>query len=432
MPVRNTQRIGLSYGGVAAIRQMVLWRQLRVPSVAILLVAIGLSLVRARDQPGVDVSVGNTTATVVPGDVALAVLFVVAIVALVRAGLPRRMWLAFAGGAVFVVLVLATAAANGAAAFVAAGKLSELAVLALGAALVVRTTDRLEAVVDVLLAFTVAADAIGVVKFVTGGGGRQSSFLGEHDFAALATLPLLYGFVLAFENRRRGRAALAIVAGSIGCILGAALASLLGLYLGALVLVVLLAARRRVTLPPLALLVTVVGIVTAGTLTIRAGDLGFIQSWFGKAPSRPGQYAASWSQRLIYTYIGGRVFLAHPLLGVGWYPELPPKEFDRFLPAARRRFSDQPARYFPPPSRPLIPQQTFDEIAAELGLAGSAAFVVLLIGAGRAAARAALGAAWLAVAVGAIAGEALYGGTPLTATFWLVVGVCLAIGTWFR
>ena len=44
--------------------------------------------------------------------------------------------------------------------------------------------------------------------------------------------------------------------------------------------------------------------MTVGTLVIRAGDLGFLQSWFGKPESRPGQYAASWSQRLVYAYVG--------------------------------------------------------------------------------------------------------------------------------
>ncbi|HZU20816.1 MAG TPA: O-antigen ligase family protein [Gaiellaceae bacterium] len=416
---------------MAAIRQMVLWRQLRVPAAAILLVAIAFSLVRARDQPDVAVSVGNTSAHVVPGDIALFLVFVVVLVTLVcRGGLPRAMRVAFAGGVAFLVLVLATAAANGAGALVAAGKMAELAVLAAGAALLARAEDVLEAIVDVLLLFTLVADAIGLVKFVTGGGGRQSAFLGEHDFAALAALPLLYGYVLAFAGRRPRRAALAIVAGAVGCTLGAALASLLGLYLGAAALVLLAALRGFLRLRPLVVVAVTLAAVTGGTVAIRGGELSFLQSWFGKPPSRPGQYAASWSQRLIYTYVDGRVFLDHPVLGTGWYPDLPPREFDRYLSAAHRRFSDQPANYFPPPDRPLNPQQTFDQIPAELGVVGSAAFLVLLAGAVRVAARAPLGAAWLGAGIGAIAGEALYGGTPLTATFWLAVGVALAAGTW--
>jgi len=110
-------------------------------------------------------------------------------------------------------------------------KVVELAALALGAALLVRTRAQLEAIVDVLVLFTIAADAVGVVQFLGGGGGRQASFLGEHDFAALATLPLLYGLALLPDGLRGRRAWLAIGAGALGCILGAALASLLGFYL---------------------------------------------------------------------------------------------------------------------------------------------------------------------------------------------------------
>jgi hypothetical protein len=135
-------------------------------------------------------------------------------------------------------------------------------------------------------------------------------------------------------------------------------------------------------------------------------------------------------------YVGGRVFLAHPLFGTGWYGELPPSTFARYLPDARRRFPDQPARYFPPASKPYIPQQTWDQILYELGLAGGAAMLALLVLLGRAAARVArrwidalspLPAAWLAAAIGALAGEGFFGGTPLAATFWLVAGVVLAV-----
>src|SRR5258705_11524447 len=121
---------------------------------------------------------------------------------------------------------------------------------------------------------------------------------------------------------------------------------------------------------------------------MRSGDVGFLQSWFDKPASRPGQYASSWSQRLIYTYVGGRIFLAHPLFGTGWWGNLPPKEFDEYLPAARRRFADQPATYFPPSDKPYIPQQTYDELLYELGAVGGVLFLALLVPLGRAAARA--------------------------------------------
>ncbi len=313
-------------------------------------------------------------------------------------------------------------------------KLVELSALTLGAIAVVRSERSLEAVVDLLLLFTLAADAVGVVQFIHGGGGRQASFLGEHDFAALATLPLLYGLVLLFERRRYSRAVLAITAGAVGCILGAALASLVGLYLGAAVLVALAVIRRNFDPVALGATAVTVAIVTAGTLVIRAGALGFLQSWFGKPPSRPGQYAASWSQRLIYAYVGGRVFFAHPLLGTGWYPDLPPKEYTVYLPAAKRRFSDQPVNYFPPADGTFIPQQAYDQVLYELGILGGAALLVFLIALGRACVSAGRGlrglaelpAVWLAATIGALAGEGLFGGTPLAATFWLIAGIVLA------
>jgi hypothetical protein len=415
---------------------MVVWRELRSPPTGLLLVTLSLCLVRARDQPSLDITLGNTVASLVPGDALLLALAVVAVAALLRQGLERDTWLPLGAGAGFCALLLATAAANGTTALVAGTRLVELAALGLGAAVLIRTRRQVEAVVDVVLLFTIVADAIGLVKFVTGGGGRQASFLGEHDFAALATLPLVYGLALVLGRDRYLRAGVAIVAGGIGCVLGAALASLIGLYLGAAALLVLVALRRRLDWRGLVVTAAVVGAVTAGTLTIRAGELGFLQSWFGKPPSRPGQYAASWSQRLIYAYIGGRVFLAHPIAGTGWYGLLPPEQFDRYLPAARRRFADQPANYFPPPDRPFIPQQTYDQVLYELGVLGGSLLLLLLAGLVRAAVRAErraheaarmLPAAWLGAAVGALAGEGLFGGTPLAALFWLVAGLALAL-----
>ncbi len=358
---------------------MALWPQLRSPRFALLALTLAFCLVRARDQPGVDITLGGTVVTVVPGDLLLAALAVTSIAVLARRGVERETWGALAAAVVFCALVLGTAAFNGTAALVSAVKLVELSALGLGAFALTRSRPRLEALVDILLLFTIAADLVGLVKFVEGGGGRQASFLGEHDFAALATLPLVYGLARSYERRPDARAWIAIVAGAAGCILGAAVASLAGLYVGALVLVVGTALRRRANLRALGITVVVVGIVTAGTLSIRAGDLGFLQQWFGKPPTRPGQYAASWSQRLIYVYVGGRIFLAQPVLGTGWYGDLPPKEFVAYLPAARRRFADQPANYFPPADRSFIPQQTWDQILYELGAAGALAMLALLV-----------------------------------------------------
>jgi hypothetical protein len=422
---------------VAALRQTELWRQLlRSPAFALYLVAVALCLVRARDQPSVDVGIGGTTVSIVLADIAVLLVAIVSLVILVRTRDAGAPWVV-AAAAAFCAILLATAAANGMDAFVSAAKFVELAALGLGGLVLVRTRGRLDALVDLLIVFTLVADVVALVEFVRAGGGRQASFLGEHDFAALATLPLVYGLASLFDRRASGRrAAAAIVVGAIGVSLGAALASLVGLYLGVVVLFVVVVSRHALQARATVVTVVVVAAVTTATLLLRSGDLGFIQQWFGKPPQRPGQYAASWSQRLIYVYIGGRVFLDHPVLGTGWWGELPEREFVRYLPDARRRFSDQPRRYFPPATRRFIPQQAYDQVLYELGLVGAAAFAAFLVALGArcvAAARhvrgwlAYLPAVWLAATVGAIAGEGFFGGTPLAAVFWLSAGVVAAI-----
>jgi hypothetical protein len=185
--------------------------------------------------------------------------------------------------------------------------------------------------------------------------------------------------------------------------------------------------------------------VTAGTLGLRSGELGFLQSWFGPPPETPGQYAASWSHRLVYAYIGGRVFLDNPLVGTGWEGELPPPDYTQYLADARERFDDQPPHYFPPEDDTFIPQQTYDQVLMQLGLLGAAVFLVLgtltvrrsLAAArhwrrGRFEEQASIPVGWVAAIGGALAGAALFGGSPLAALFWLTIGVAAAAPTLAR
>jgi O-antigen ligase len=261
--------------------------------------------------------------------------------------------------------------------------------------------------------------------------------MGEHDLAALGTLVAAVG--LARVHARNGfpgaLGATGLVLGVVAAILGASLASVLGIYLVSIA--ILATALRRRELRRLGVVVTlaVALITTGGTLAMRHGELGFLQSWFGAPPERPGEYAASWSQRLIYTYVGGRVFLDRPWLGTGWHGLLPPEEFAQYLPDARARFPDQPPHYFPAADRDFIPQQAYDQVLFQLGLAGGALFLVLLAAAAWRAAVATrrrgtdaayLPAAWLAALAGALAGAALFGGAPLTALFWLTLGLVAA------
>lgn len=406
------------------------------PSFSIFLVTVVLCLLRARNLPSAEVGVAGTDVGVGPADLALAVTAVLAVVRLrSRATLPSPHLLIVAG--TFAALVFLSSLWNGADAVVASTKLVELAALTLGAAAFVDRLERLQALIAVVVGFATVAVSWGIVGFLTADQGRQGSFVGEHDLAAVATMALAIGLVRLHAGRGNpGLVALAgLLTGVVGVVLGASLASLLGVYFVAAVILVIALRRGDFRLPALLATLAVAAVATAGTLALRQGDLGFLQSWFGPPAETPGQYAASWSQRLIYTYVGGRVFLDQPVLGTGWYGELPPEEFAQYLPDARERFSDQPPHYFPPADTGFIPQQTYDQVLFELGLVGACVFGALALLAGLRAAAATrrrwpdaayVPAAWLASLGAALAGAALFGGSPLSAIFWLTLGVVAA------
>ena len=405
-------------------------------SFSIFLVTVVLCLFRARELPALEFGVAGTSLELNPADIGLLLTGALALLRFrARGNVPSPALLGAAGA--FAALVLLSSLLNGADAVVAAGKLIELGALTLGAAAFLETRRRLQALLGVIVGFATVATAWGLIGFLTSDRGRQGSFIGEHDLAALAILALAVG--LARLHARRGYpgalALVGIVTGVVGVVLGASLASLLGVYFAAAVILVVSLRRGNLRWTAALLTLAVAGVASAGTLALRQGDLGFLQSWFGPPPETPGEYASSWSQRLIFTYIGGRIFLDQPVLGTGWHGLLPPEEFARYLPDARERFSDQPPHYFPPGNEPFVPQQVYDQVLYELGLVGAAFFLVL---AGFAAWRAAVAtrrrspsaayvpASWLASLAGALAGAALFGGSPLTALFWLTLGVVAA------
>lgn len=431
------------------LRQEGIWRAARDVPFIVLCVAVVLSLVRSTSQPSVDLSVGGTDVTVVPTDAALLALGVLCAVRLLGSrSLPRPARAVTFAALAFSVWLLVSAIANGFDAVVGAAKLLEYGLLGLGAVLFVQRRAQLWLLVGLLVAMTAVATLFGVLQFfdaplVGGGapGGRQPSFVGEHDLALLATISLALGLATLYAPRHRlGMLPLvAIVAGVVGVILGAALAGLVGLYLAIAAVVVLALLRHAVTRRALGVTALVIVVVTAGVLSLRSGDLGSVLRYTGveEHEEQAGAYAASWSQRLVYVYVGGRMFLASPIVGTGWYGEIPAREYRDFLPDAYERFPGQPRSYFPPPDGEYTPQQTYDQVLYELGAVGALLFLTLGVLAiltawrvGRAWPRGDIDEAacylplsWLGALVGGLAGAALFGGIPFAAIFWLTLGV---------
>jgi len=419
-----------------SLRPRPLGRSAGDPSFSIFLVTVVLCLFRARDLPALELGIAGTDIAINPADVGLLLTGGLALQRLrASARVPSSALLGAAGA--FAGLVFLSSLPNGADAVVAAGKLVELGALTLGAAAFLESRRRLQGLLIVIVGFGAVATTWGLIGFLTSDRGRQASFVGEHDLAAVATIGLAVG--LARLHARRGNpgvlALIGIVAGVVGVVLGASLASLLGVYFAAAVILVVALRRGDLRWTAALLTLAVAGVASAGTLALRQGDLGFLQSWFGPPPDTPGEYASSWSQRLIFTYIGGRIFLDQPVLGTGWHGLLPPEEFARYVPDARTRFPDQPPHYFPETDAPFIPQQTYDQVLFQLGLVGVAIFLALALVAVRTAAATArrrwadaayLPSALLGSLAGAIAGAALFGGSPLTALFWLTLGLVAA------
>ena len=187
---------------------------------AVLELTTALALVRTTDQPTAGFGLSGTTVDVAPSDVALAALGII-LITVCRRELSRRLPsqhpVLVAAAAAFCLWLLATAFVNGATAVVSAVKVVEYAVLGAGVLTLVDGDDRMGSLLDLLLAMTIVADIVGLYHYVTDGAGRVDSFLGTHDFAALATLPLLTllaGFFAPHRWSRRTQIVAGVAIGS--------------------------------------------------------------------------------------------------------------------------------------------------------------------------------------------------------------------------
>ena len=421
-------------------------RPYRDPLTIAFLVTLLISLIRAPDQPTVSVDIGSTNVSVDPSDIALVLLGIWLAVRIVRRrDLPRPSLPVLFAGALFALWIMATAAGNGAGAFVAAGKFVELGVLTVATVYVLERRENIWPLLVALVGMNVAADISALSTFVHNFNARQPSFLGEHDLAALSTMTLSVWFAHLYcgDERHKHLSRAAGVVGVIGVTLGAALASLIGVYLAVAALAAVAIARGQFRRSTFVVTLLVAAAITGAVLNLRSDNLGFLRAWFGTNLTSAAKHPepGAWSQRLIYAYIGGKVFVANPVLGTGWYPELPPSEYARFLPAARLRFPNQPARYFPPANGKFIPQMAYDQVLYELGLVGAVVFVLLLVTTVRDSARSGrspalaeqeplapyLAPAWTASIIGVLAGIAFFGGATVSVLFWLTIGAAAAL-----
>jgi hypothetical protein len=330
---------------------------------------------------------------------------------------------------------------------VSAGEFCEYALLAPAVPILLRRrTDGLLAL-GTFVAWTAVATGVAVVQWAGwsglggwGQGHRQPSFLGTHDLTALAGATLGIGLVAILwgvrGSLRRG-AWLALVTGIVGFMLGGATAGVIGLVPAVVVAAVIAARRGLLTRRALATGLAAVAIASLGVVALRAGDFGQFFRFLGvrQAQSSTATNVQTYSQRTLLAYIGARIWIHHPVAGVGWGGSTEPSAFARELPAAHARFPHVAALAFPSAQHAYGVQILYVQVLADLGIVGFVLMIALFGAAAAVGTRTArrapsaaafavtLGLFGLLLAAGLWSAVGLIAGLPLDAATWLSLGL---------
>jgi hypothetical protein len=396
-------------------------------------------------QPGVTLDVGSTRVGIELSDVAVAAVVAAAIWAARRDGRARLrpglpLWIAAGALAAWVLaatlygpLVLDPypVVEN----LVTAATFVEYALLAVAVPLLVRRRDDLRTPLLVLVAWSALASVVGLAQFLGAdvfdawnAGLRQPAFLGHNDFAALSGAAYTLGLAALVRGGvpvDRRVAWSAVASGAVGLVLSAAIAAVIGMALAIAALAVLgRSAPKRVGL---AAALSVV--VAAGVLVLRSGDVADFLRFAQDESAANAADVETYSQRTLLAYIGWRIFLDHPVVGVGWQGSSEPAAFEPQLAEARARFPDTAPLAFPSREHPYGVQNTYVQALADLGVIGFALLgAVLVIGIVLGLRSPPLGLLWLLVAVGLWGAQGLVTGIPLAALTWLALGLAATRG----
>jgi hypothetical protein len=415
----------------------------------VLAAAVPPLFLHATYQPHVSIAVDSTTVDVSLADAAVAAVLAAAVVRSRRDGWQplrdaRFVLAAAAALAAIAVLALATPFLRGedyelAPHAVSALKFAWYVLLLPATLLLIRGAADAAPLFRATVVWSTAATAWGVLQFLgvvaefegKRPGQREPSFVGIHDFAALSAAALLLGLIgIALSDGRplggRRWPLVALAAGGLGVVLSGAMTAVAGVWLALAVLLVLTRPGARRAL----VLVAVAAVVAAGTATMRAEAIERFAEFIGIRDRVEDTGVQSYAHRTLLAYIGARIWLDHPVAGIGWQASNEPWASAPYLDDAHRRFPDEPDEAFPSAQHPWGVQTLYVQVLADLGVIGFAALATLFtlaVVAGVRGARASpvplVGLAWLLAAAGVWAGIGLVPGLPLAALTWLALGL---------
>lgn len=412
-----------------------------------------------RYNPDISVSVGSTSVKLSLSDLAMVAILVAALHASRRLGtepLRRGGWTLALAAAFVGLVIIATLAgpilSDGyplGASLVSAAKFAEYALLAAAVPLIVRHRSDALAIAVSLTSVGAAAALVGVLQIAglvgnldnVPAGRRMPSFVGYHDFAALAGVTLAIAIAVIATgawSRLRSLGVVAAVAGVIGVVIAGAMATVLAVVLGGVLAFVTMAARQTLSVRRLLAVGGLLLAVTAGSLSLRSGDVANFVGFLGETRARD-ENIQTYSQRTVLAYIGLRIFVTHPLTGVGWQASELPVNFEPHLDDARRRFPEVAEQALPSEDRRWGVQNAYVQAAADMGLIGLAVVLAMLASAFLSAAVRSVrgdappGPRALAVSIAILvcaaewAALGLVPGVPATALLWLAVGGAVAL-----
>lgn len=387
-----------------------------------------------------------------PSDVVIA-----AFVALVvfydrgrRLRLAVRPWLWFAP---FLVLLLVSAATVPDAGRVTTAvlKLIEYFVFGVAATAVLRDS---RATRLAMICIVGCAGALGIlggaeVLLEHRAGGRAESLIGTDPLGLLGAVTLT--IALAAPNLLGGRNVrrFAYASGLLCLTVAASLSATLGLALaGAFAAALRLGPFARLRAASLAA-VAVLALGLAGALVaVRWSDFRAAAGQVTGSPAQP-QPGGSFVHRMMFADFGVRIWLDHPLLGIGFQQTNHLSEWAPYFASVRADFPALSISYFPSFPGMSFGQTTnqaemnlhnaYSQLLAETGLVGLALFGLGFMGTAGPAFRharnselASVGALLVLLELGAFTRNELYGGLPETTLLVIALAFAVCGGTLSR